>query len=101
MRTLLIAAVAALALTSAQAAGQPKPDEHHADAAEAAQAQPTHEMCKAVMGRKMDGKTAHDHGKDKTGQASPPETRRLSKAEMEKMHARCAEKMRAKEDAAK
>lgn len=55
--------------------------------------QPTHEMCKAVMGKKMDPKAVHDHGRDKTGAATWPNGKAPSKAEMAKLHKTCGELM--------
>ncbi|WP_293678648.1 hypothetical protein [uncultured Phenylobacterium sp.] len=55
--------------------------------------EPTHEMCKAVMGRKMDPKVVHDHGRDKTGAATWPNGKVPSKAEMARLHKACGEMM--------
>jgi len=52
-----------------------------------------HDMCKAVMGDQMDPKAVHDHGRDKTGAATWPGGKPLSKAEMEAMHNKCAAMM--------
>lgn len=54
---------------------------------------PTHEMCKAVMGKKMDPKAVHDHGRDKTGAATWPNGKVPSKGEMAKLHKACGELM--------
>lgn len=95
MRALILTAAAALLLAS-PAFAQQDHSAHHPDATAAPAASegtPTHEMCKSVMGRKMDGKPAHDHGRDKTGAVTWPNGKPLSAAEMEKMHKTCAEKM--------
>ncbi len=55
--------------------------------------QPTHEMCKAVMGKRMDPKAVHDHGRDKTGAATWPNGKPPSKAEMARLHKACGELM--------
>lgn len=55
-------------------------------------ANPTHEECKSVMGRKMDGRVMHDHSSEK-GAPRPQVRQPLSKAEMDKMHGKCAAKM--------
>lgn len=93
-RMLIIFAISA-AFGAGPAFAQSDHSAHHppAKAAEA-DAAPTHEMCKSVMGRKMDGKPAHDHGRDKTGVPTSPTAKPLSAAEMEKMHKTCAEMMR-------
>ncbi|MDZ4370937.1 MAG: hypothetical protein U1C74_05895, partial [Phenylobacterium sp.] len=65
MRTLFVA-VATLGLAAAgQSYAQPAHSDHQA-AAEATvsvkdPANPSHEECKSVMGRKMDGRVMHDH----------------------------------------
>ena len=100
MRNLLIATLALAALAAASAAAQPAqtpPAQTQAAPAQAAQTAATdtatHEMCKSVMGRKMDAKQPHDHGRDKSGAATWPNGKPLSDAEMAEMHKRCAEKM--------
>jgi len=91
-------AFAAAAVLAGPAFAQQDHAAHHpaagaaTDAAESGPA-PTHEMCKSVMGRKMDGKPVHDHGRDKTGAVTWPNGQPLTAAEMEKMHKTCAEKM--------
>ncbi|MFD3263866.1 hypothetical protein [Phenylobacterium ferrooxidans] len=55
-------------------------------------ANPTHEECKSVMGRKMDGHVLHDHSAEK-GAPRPQMRHPLSKAAMDKMHGKCATKM--------
>lgn len=95
MRRFLFAAAATLLLAGPAGAQQGHAG-HHPDASAASaasEATPTHEMCKSVMGRKMDGKPVHDHGRDKTGAITWPNGKPLSAAEMEKMHKTCAEKM--------
>lgn len=102
MRILMIAAVLGLA-AAAPAHAQP---EHAAHAVQDTvsvkdPANPTHEECKSVMGRKMDGRVVHDH----MGMKGHPGARRvkpLTKAEMDKMHGKCAAKLEAaKADEAK
>lgn len=92
-----LASLAALAaFAAAPAFAQQDHANHHAtQTAGAPSDQPTHEMCEKVMGRQMDGKPVHDHGRDKTGAATWPNGKPLSAAEMEQMHKRCAEKMKA------
>jgi hypothetical protein len=96
MRTLFIA-IAALGLaTAGQSYAQPAHSEHKA-AADATvsvkdPANPTHEECKSVMGRKMDGRVMHDHASMK-GTPGVTTKKPLSKAEMDKMHGKCAAKM--------
>lgn len=48
---------------------------------------PTHEMCKAVMGKKMDPKNALVHGAHRVETGAP------SKAEMARLHKACGEMM--------
>lgn len=94
MRPLVFAAAALL--IAGPAFAQQDHKAHHPDApaaATASEATATHEMCKSVMGKKMDGKPVHDHGRDKTGAVTWPNGKPLSAAEMEKMHKTCAEKM--------
>lgn len=99
MRT-FIAAAAAAALLGGQAVAQDQPAGNRPQpSAQDATAAPTHEMCKSMMGRQMDGKVVHDHGRDKTGAITWPNGKPLTAAEMEKMHKVCAEKMQ-KTDAA-
>jgi hypothetical protein len=93
MRTMVLA-LASVSLLAGPALAQQDHAQHHpAPAAAQADAAPTHEMCKSVMGRKMEGKPVHDHGRDKTGAATWPNGKPLTAAEMEKMHKVCAEKM--------
>jgi hypothetical protein len=96
MRTLIIA-TATLGLAAAgQAYAQPEHADHKAAAEETVSvkdpANPTHEECKSVMGRKMEGRVLHDHSAEK-GAPQPPVKKALSKAEMDKMHGKCAAKM--------
>jgi hypothetical protein len=95
MRTLIITLAAAALLVAGPGLAQPK----SAAAPPAPQAStdtaPTHEMCKAVMGTKMDAKQPHDHGRDKTGAPTFPNGKPLTKAEMEKMHKQCEAKLAA------
>lgn len=98
MRTFILSAAAATLLTG-PALAQDRHAGHHP--APAADASPTHEMCKSVMGRQMDGKPGHDHGRDKTGAATWPNGKPLTPAEMKKMHEVCAEKMKKADEAPK
>ena len=100
MRTLLIGAIGLTVLAAAPALAQSAPQGDAKSTAPAVSEPPTHEQCKAVMGHKMDAKRPHDHGQDKSGAATWPNGKPLSQAEMDKLHARCAEKM-AKTPAAK
>ena len=94
MRRLLIATLAlgAMSVTPALAEPAAPPSAAKADT-------PTHEMCKSVMGRKMEPRQPHDHGRDKTGAATWPNRKPLTKAEMTRMHEQCAKKMAAAEAA--
>jgi hypothetical protein len=95
MKTVLIA-LAAAALAAGPGLAQPAHPEHHpATAAATPEAAPTHEMCKAVMGKKMDPKAVHEHSREKGGPVMWPNGKPLTKAEMQKMHERCAAKMAA------
>ena len=97
MRTLLMAAASAALLMAAPALAQ----DPHPPADPAATPAPAaalndaemHDMCKAVMGDQMDPKAVHDHGRDKTGAATWPGGKPLTKAEMEAMHNKCAAMM--------
>ena len=90
MRSLLIiSAVAYAAIAAAPALAY----EGAKSPAAAAEATPTHEMCKSVMGGKMDATHPHDHARDKGGAPTWPNGKPLSKSEMDKMHAQCAAKM--------
>jgi hypothetical protein len=96
MRTLLVAlATLGLAVASPSFA-QPGHGDHKAAAEPTVSvkdpANPTHEECKSVMGRKMDGRVMHDHSADK-GAPKPTVMKPLNKAEMDKMHGKCAAKM--------
>ncbi|MFN3512347.1 MAG: hypothetical protein ACK41C_04850 [Phenylobacterium sp.] len=93
MRMLLIAAAAGFLAAGPGFARQ----DPAASTTTSAEDAPSHETCKAVMGRKMDGKARHDHARDKTGSAQRSKTRPLTEAEMARMHEQCAEKMRAAE----
>lgn len=98
MRTLFVA-IATLGLA---VAGQSYAQAQHTDDKAAAAAtvsvkdaaNPTHDECKSVMGHKMDGRVMHDHASMK---GTPGVVRKvpLSKAEMDKMHGKCAAKMAA------
>lgn len=102
MRTFAIAAAAA-ALLAGPALAQGQHAQHHPPpaAAQDPTAAPTHEMCKSLMGRQMEGKAVHDHGRDKTGAMTWPDGKPLTAAEMEKMHKACAEKMQKSDPAPK
>lgn len=89
MRALLATLAAASLISVGAAAAEPDHSAHHA----AKPAEVTHEMCKAMMGAQMQGRPAHDHGRDKTGAATPGMTKPPTAAEMEAMHKACAEKM--------
>ena len=89
MRAFLTTLAAASLLSAGAAFAEPDHAAHHADKA----AEPTHEMCKSIMGARMQGAPAHDHGRDKTGAATPGMTKPPTAAEMEAMHKVCAEKM--------
>lgn len=93
MRNLLIATLALSALSVAPVMADPTASAAKADT-------PTHEMCKSVMGHKMDARQPHDHGRDKTGAATWPHGKPLTKAEMQRMHEKCAKKI-AEAEAAK
>lgn len=90
---------AAASLLSGPAFAQQDHTAHHPAPAAApvttaqADAAQTHAMCKSVMGRQMDGKPVHDHGRDKTGAATWPNGKPLTPDEMAKMHKECAAKM--------
>ena len=96
MRTLFVA----LATLGLAAAGPSFAQQGHADHKAAAEetvsvkdpANPTHDECKSVMGRKMDGQVMHDHTSMK-GTPGVATKKPLSKADMEKMHGKCAAKM--------
>jgi len=91
MRALALAAVVAFSV-SGLAFAQDDHSAHHQDKAAPA---PTHEQCKAVIGKAMDPKAPHDHARDKTGAPTWPNGKPLTQAEMEQMHKTCAEKMAA------
>ena len=97
MRYFLIAAAAAGSLAAAPALAQTDHPAHRpaAPAAKAPETKadvgPTHEMCKAVMGKKMDPKAVHEHSRDQSGITAWPNGKPPSKAEMDKMHKACAE----------
>jgi hypothetical protein len=93
MRTQLFAALAATALAATPVAAHPAKQGEATPATATASEPPSHEQCRAVMGRKMEPRQPHDHGRDKTGAATWPKGKPLSKAEMDKMHARCAERL--------
>jgi len=97
MRELLIAAMALTAISATPALAHPA---EPTAAPTTVTDTPTHEMCKAVMGRKMEPRQVHDHARDKSGMVTWPNGKPLTKSEMEKMHKRCAEKM-AKADPAR
>lgn len=89
MRAFLAPLAAASLMSAGAALAEPDHSAHHA----AKPAEVTHEMCTSMMGAHMHGKPAHDHGRDKTGAATPGMTKPPTAAEMERMHKVCAEKM--------
>ena len=101
MKTLLLSLTAAAALLAAPAIAQDHAD-HHPATETAAPAKEMdmsamtdaemHAHCKAMMGRKMEGRVPHDHSVDKLGHVPPPATP-PSEAEMKQMHDRCAAMM--------
>jgi hypothetical protein len=98
MRTLLIITAASVALAACQTFPGRDRAGHgargpHAMAGGTMDEAAMHEMCKAMMGDKMKPKQVHDHGRDKTGHATWPNGKPLSKSEMRKMHKMCADKM--------
>jgi len=98
----LIVAATALGLLASGPALAQDHGAHHPGVTEARQAAADaqlHEQCKAFMGRKMDPKQPHDHGRDKSGAAAWPQGKPLSEAEMKAMHGKC-QAMMAKDAAA-
>lgn len=102
MRTLSITVAAVAALAASQSFAQQDHAAHQpatpapgatAEAKATADATPTHEMCKAVMGKQMDPRAVHEHSREKSGVAMWPNGKPPSEAEMEKMHKACAERM--------
>ena len=89
MRAFFATLAAATLISAGAGAAEPDHAAHHADKP----AEVTHEMCKSMMGAQMQGRPAHDHGRDKTGAATPGMTKPPTAAEMEAMHKVCAEKM--------
>lgn len=89
MRILIATLSAAALLTAGAAFAQTDHAAHHATKT----SEVTHEMCKQMMGAKMAGAPRHDHGKDKTGAATPGAVKPPTAVEMEAMHAQCKEKM--------
>ena len=110
--TLLVALAAAAALVAGQSIAQDEHAAHHPAPAADAKAPPAadakappakdlmagmdpaamHEMCKSVMGDKMDAKNVHHQLRDKSGfgmHKMPP-----TKAEMAAMHEKCAAMMK-------
>lgn len=98
MRRSFLIAVAA-ALVASPGLAQDQHSAHHPEGGAPPEAKatpdvaPTHEMCQAVMGRKMAPKAVHEHSREKSGVAMWPNGKPLTKAEMEKMHKACADKM--------
>lgn len=89
----LLAAAAVAALIAGPAPAQPAAAGHDHAAKTPAE---MHEHCKSVMGKKMDGKAPHEHSREKSGISAGPRTKPPSKAEMKKMHEKCAELMKSK-----
>lgn len=98
VRTLLVGLAALGFATAGHVSAQPGHAGHTAPAADTVSvkdpANPTHEECKSVMGRKMDGRVMHDHTSMK-GTPGVARKKPLSKAEMEKMHQKCSAKLEA------
>jgi predicted alpha/beta hydrolase family esterase len=110
-RSFLIALAAAASLVAGQGIAQEDHTAHHPAATEPAptkaDAKPgiamgsmkdmdpaaMHQMCMGVMGKQMANKSVHEHSREKSGIAVWPNGKPLTKAEMAKMHARCAEMM--------
>ena len=97
MRSLILSVAASVALLAAPALAQQHADHHPAAPAAAAAAPKSmdkmtdaelHAHCKALMGRKMDGRVPHDHSVEKLGHAPPP-AKPLSAAEMKAQHDKC------------
>ena len=94
MKSLILSLAASVALLAAPALAQDHAAHH--PSTEAATPKPMAEMsdaelhahCKALMGRKMDGKVPHDHNTDKLGHVPPP-AKPLSAAEMKAQHDKC------------
>ena len=96
MTRILLSLAAAASLLAAPALAQQHAD-HHPAAPAAASAPKSmdkmtdaelHAHCKALMGRKMDGRVPHDHSVEKLGHAPPP-AKPLSAAEMKAQHDKC------------
>jgi hypothetical protein len=96
MRTLLLSLAGAAALMATTAFAEPSTTPSTTTPAEATV---THEQCKAVMGRRMEGKAPHEHSQDKMAMAPGP-AKPLSETEMKKMHDKCAAMMAAEPKAA-
>ena len=100
MRNLLLNLAAAAALTAAPAIAQEHADHPATETAAPAKKMDMsamtdaemHAHCKAMMGRKMEGRVPHDHSVDKLGHVPPPATP-PSEAEMKQMHETCAAMM--------
>lgn len=98
----LILAVAAISLSAGVASAQPAPAPAAAVPIVVADpAVPTHDECKAVMGRKMDPVVTHDHGAMKGAPTATAHRKPLSAVQMDKMHQACAAKMAKPSDAKK
>jgi len=99
MRTLILA-LAAVALSAGAGMAEPTPTSQPAGPLVVADpAAPTHEECKAVMGRKMDPVVTHDHGAMKGAPTAAAHHKPLSATQMEAMHKTCAAKMAKQPDA--
>jgi hypothetical protein len=110
-RSFLIALVAAASLVAGQGIAQEDHTAHHPAASQPAPAAPDaksgmamgsmkdmdpaamHQMCMGVMGKTTAAKSGHQHSHGKNGAVMGPNGKPLSKAEMAKMHAQCAEMM--------
>jgi hypothetical protein len=107
----LIALAAATSLVASQGIAQEDHTAHHPATPQPAPATPDtksgmamdsmkgmdsaamHKMCMGVMGKKMAAKPVHEHSREKSGIAMWPNGKPLTKVEMTKMHAQCAEMM--------
>lgn len=92
MRLVLTAAVAMASLFAGQAAAQQDHTAHHPPAATDKTA-PTHEMCKAMMDKHMQGQAGHHGDAAKTGAHAGHGDKAMTDAEMKKMHEKCAAMM--------
>ena len=101
----ILAAMAAAALSAVPAMAQDEHKAHHPDAAatdtmDMSKMTPEemHKHCSMLMGGKMQGTPKHDHSSDKMGH--PPSYKAPTDAEMKAMHEKCAAIMAEKKGAA-